>query len=213
MPRLLGHRRGYRNLRAVLLDVADLGIPVLTVYVFSAENWRRPRVEVEALLRLIEEAAREELSVLHRNNVRVIVSGRLQELPDSLQAALRDGAEVTRENTRIVLNLAINYGGRAEIVDAVREIVKEATLGRVRPEDVDEEAVSQLLYHPELPDPDLIIRTGGEFRTSNFLLWQSAYAEFHSAPALWPDFGEADLFKALLDFQRRTRKFGGVADG
>jgi undecaprenyl diphosphate synthase len=213
LPRLLGHRQGYKNLRGVLLDAADLGIGVLTVYAFSAENWRRPQPEVSGLLSLIERAARDELRVLHKNNVRVIASGRLSEVPASLREALDTGAETTARNTRMVFNLAINYGGRAEIVDAVRRIGKEVADGTLAPDSIDETTVGERLYHPEIPDPDLIIRTAGQDRISNFLLWQAAYAEIHTTPTLWPEFGEEDLLRAVADYQERTRKFGGLANG
>jgi len=206
MPRLLGHRQGYKNLRGVLLDAADLGIQVLTVYAFSAENWRRPGAEVDGLFKLIERAARDELRVLHRNNVRVVVSGRLHEVPASLREALETGSATTRDNQRMIFNLAINYGGRAEIVDAVRAVVAEG----LSPGEITEETIRGRLYHPSLPDPDLMIRTAGQARISNFLLWEAAYSEIYTTPTLWPDFGEKDIFAAVLDYQERQRKFGGL---
>lgn len=210
LPRLIGHREGYKNLRRVLLDAADLGIQVMTVYAFSTENWRRPADEVSGLFQLIERAARDELRTLHQSNVRVLVSGRLHEVPESLREALLAGVELTRHNNRIVFNLAINYGGRAEVVDAVREIVNDAAAGRLQPADVNEELISEHLYHPELPEPDLVIRTAGEQRISNFLLWQAAYAEYHVCPEPWPAFDEKCLFRAVKDYEERIRKFGSV---
>ncbi|MEP0766039.1 MAG: di-trans,poly-cis-decaprenylcistransferase [Fimbriimonadia bacterium] len=210
LPRLIGHREGYKNLRRVLLDAADLGIPVMTVYAFSTENWKRPADEVNGLFHLIERAARDELRTLHQSNVRVLVSGRLHEVPASLRDALLAGVDLTRDNNRIVFNLAINYGGRAEVVDAVRAIAQDAAERRIAPSDITEDLISAHLYHPELPDPDLVIRTAGEQRISNFLLWQSAYAEYHVCPEPWPAFDEKCLFRAVKDYEERVRKFGSV---
>ena len=204
--RLLGHREGYRRLRSVLLDASELGIRYLTVYAFSAENWRRPQDEVDGLMRLIEAAARDELRTMHANGVRVQVAGRTEELAPGLRQALEDGIETTAGNTGIVFTLAVNYGGRAEIVDAIRDLVASG----VEPEEVTEELVSAHLYNPHHPEPDLIVRTAGEMRLSNFLLWQAAYAELYVTPKTWPEFGTDELLDAVLTYQRRTRKFGGV---
>lgn len=208
LPRLLGHREGYKTLRTILLGASELGIKYLTVYAFSAENWRRPEDEVSGLMKLIERAARDELRVMHRNNVRVNVTGRWDGLPDGLQQALRNGIETTRDNTGITFTLALNYGGRAEIVDAVKEMVSEG----LSPEEVTEEAISARLYHPEHPEPDLMIRTAGEMRWSNFLLWQSAYTELWVTEKTWPEFTLDDLREALASYEGRTRKFGAVVD-
>ncbi len=208
LMRLLGHREGYKALRRLLLNASDLGIPFLTVYAFSAENWRRPAEEVAGLMKLIETAAREELRTMHVNRVRVQVSGRISELPDSLRAVLRDGIELTKGNTGITFTLAVNYGGRAEIVDAIRDIVASG----FEPEDVTEEIVSAHLYNPEHPDPDLMVRTAGEMRWSNFLIWQAAYCELFVTETPWPEFDEKDLLDAVLTFQKRVRKFGAVVE-
>jgi undecaprenyl diphosphate synthase len=207
LGRLIGHREGYRTLRGVLLDASELGIRYLTVYAFSAENWRRPKSEVEGLMKLIERAARDELRLMHRNNVRVNVSGRIHELPDGLQDALREGIETTRDNTGITFTLAVNYGGRAEIVDAVRRMMQEG----LPPEEVDEDAISRHLYNPDHPEPDLMIRTAGEMRWSNFLLWQGAYCELYVTQSSWPEFGLDQMLEAVKAFQSRTRKFGGLS--
>ena len=204
--RLLGHREGYRRLRKVLLDASELGIEYLTVYAFSAENWRRPQDEVDGLMKLIEGAARDELRAMHQNGVRVAVAGRIEELPPGLRQALEDGVETTRANTGITFTLAVNYGGRAEIVDAVRDLVASG----VEPDDVTEELVSAHLYNPDHPEPDLIIRTAGEMRLSNFLIWQGAYAELYVTAKTWPEFGADELLHAVVTYQKRTRKFGGV---
>jgi len=206
--RLMGHREGYRTLRSVLLNASELGLRYLTVYAFSAENWKRPEAEVTGLMKLIERAARDELRVMHRNNVRVNVSGRIQELPEGLQRALKDGIETTKDNTGITFTLAVNYGGRAELVDAFKKMTSEA----VKPEDITEETVSEHLYNPTHPDPDLMIRTAGEMRWSNFLLWQGAYCELFVVDKPWPEFALEDLLAAVAAFQKRTRKFGAVVE-
>jgi len=206
MPRISGHAQGRHAVRRVVELCRELGVACLTLYTFSVENWARPREEVSALMSLIELVAREETPDLHRNSVRVNMIGRMHELPQSLQAQLSRSMELTCNNTGMVLNLAINYGGRAEIVDAVRRI---AALG-CPPDQIDEALISAHLYTAGLPDPDLLIRTAGEQRVSNFLLWQIAYAEIHVTNVLWPDFGRADLLQAILDYQGRVRKFGGL---
>ena len=207
LGRLLGHREGYKTLRSVLLDASELGLRYLTVYAFSAENWRRPEDEVSGLMKLIETAARDELRSMHQNNVRINVAGRMNEIPSSLRQALLDGVETTKNNTGITFTLAVNYGGRAEIVDAIRDIVAS----EFEPEDVTEEIVAAHLYNPDHPEPDLMIRTAGEMRWSNFLIWQAAYSELYVTPKPWPEFGSAELLDAVATFQRRVRKFGALA--
>jgi undecaprenyl diphosphate synthase len=207
-PRLLGHREGYKALRGILLAASELGIKYLTVYAFSAENWRRPEDEVKGLMSLIEKAARDELRLMHQNNVRVNVSGRIEELPAGLQRALKHGMETTKDNTGITFTLAVNYGGRAEIVDAVKMMAAQG----LKPEDINEEAISKHLYNPSHPDPDLMIRTAGEMRWSNFLIWQGAYCELFVTEKTWPEFKPEDLLDAVKTFQQRTRKFGGVVE-
>ena len=209
LMRLLGHREGYRTLKSVLLNASGLGIRYLTVYGFSVENWRRPESEVGGLMKLIEDAAKTELRSLIENNVRVFVSGRLHELPSSLQAALESLVRSTEHNTGIVFTLAINYGGRAEIVDAVRALVASG----VSAEDIDEAAVARNLYVPDVPEPDLMVRTAGEMRWSNFLIWQSAYTELYVTERTWPEFGAEELLDAVEAFQSRFRKFGGLSSG
>ncbi len=206
MPRLLGHREGYKTLRTVLLAANDIGIRYLTVYAFSAENWRRPEEEVSGLMDLITQAAIDELRVMHQNNVRVLVAGRIEEVPQRLQEALRKGVETTANNTGITFTLAINYGGRAEVVDAVKRLLAEGA----RPDEITEGAISERLYLPDVPEPDLLIRTAGEMRLSNFLLWQGAYAELVVLPMPWPEFDAQALIQACRQYQSRVRKFGGV---
>jgi undecaprenyl diphosphate synthase len=208
LQRLLGHREGYKTLRSVLLNASELGIRYLTVYAFSAENWRRPEDEVAGLMKLIETAARDELRAMHRNGVRVLVAGRLDEVPKSLRQALEDGVATTANNPGITFTLAVNYGGRAEIVDAVKQAVSDG----LAPEEITEEAISSRLYHPLTPEPDLMIRTAGEMRWSNFLIWQSAYTELYVTEKPWPEFDEGELLQAVLTYQKRTRKFGAVVE-
>jgi undecaprenyl diphosphate synthase len=212
LPRVEGHRRGERSVREVVECCGELGIEHLTLYTFSAENWRRSEEEVGALMRLIEIVARRQIGELHRKGVRLRVLGRIHELPVSLRDELMRDMALTRENTGLNLNLAINYGGRAEIVDAARRLAERVSLGLMEPGEITEEALSRELYCPELPDPDLLIRTGGEFRLSNFLLWQAAYSEVWVTPTLWPDFDRQGLCDAIRWFQSRERRFGGVLE-
>jgi undecaprenyl diphosphate synthase len=204
-PPAVGHRAGLEAIRRVG-DAADkLGVRVLTVYAFSTENWSRPRAEVGALMRLFDRVLREEVEGLHRRGAQLRFCGRTHELSPHLQRRMAQAVERTRHNRRSVLNVAINYGGRVELVDAIRAMARAG----VDLEQVDEATVSRHLYTQGLPDPDLVIRTAGEVRLSNFLLWQSAYAEFFVSQTLWPDFGEADLRLAIESFQQRKRRFGG----
>jgi undecaprenyl diphosphate synthase len=204
-PHSFGHRAGVRAIRRVLGGCEEVGVEVLSVYAFSTENWRRPRAEVRALMRLFYESMRRELDELHERGIRVVFSGRLSELSGTMQQRIAEAAERTKDNRRGVLNVCLNYGGRAELIDAVRKLVDDG----VGPEHVNEETIAARLYHPELPEPDLIIRTAGEQRTSNFLLWQAAYAELYVTETLWPDFDVPDLKTAVAEYQSRVRRFGG----
>jgi len=210
LPRIIGHKQGYETVRDIVRACGELGVEVLTLYAFSTENWRRPKEETDMLMQLIEEATRIELPTLQEKNIRLRISGRLSELPESLQQALAEDIQATAKNTGLVLNLAINYGGRVEILDAVREACRRAKDGRLDPEHITEEYFSGLLYTAGLPDPDLLIRTAGELRVSNFLLWQMAYTEIWVTPVLWPDFTQAELLRAIADYQQRVRRFGSV---
>jgi undecaprenyl diphosphate synthase len=204
LPRVMGHKAGIETIRRVAELADQRGIRVLTLYAFSTENWSRPRDEVDALMALFSDTIRREVDELGRRGIELRFSGRLHELSPALQEQMRQASERTRPNAQAVLNIAINYGGRGEIVDAVRELAREgADLTRL-----DEAALASHLYTRGLPDPDLVIRTAGEMRLSNFLLWQAAYSEFYSTPTLWPDFGEADFDDALGSYQRRVRRFG-----
>ena len=204
LPRLFGHRAGAENIHRVVEACADFGIEVLTVYAFSTENWGRPKDEVDGLMRLLQETIDREVPEMNRKGVRLVHSGDPSRLAPELQDAIKKALDLTKGNDRIILNVALNYGGRAEIVKAVREIIREG----VSPEDVTEALISSHLYTANLPDPDLIIRTAGEMRLSNFLIWQAAYAEYYSTPTLWPDFDREELRKALDAYARRERKFG-----
>jgi undecaprenyl diphosphate synthase len=206
LPRIAGHRAGVRAIRPVMQECDRLGVHVLTLYAFSTENWSRPSTEVSALMGLFVETIQREIDELHDNGVQVRILGRRQELSPRLQQVVLDAEAQTRGNSNAVLNIAINYGGRAEIVDAVRELAAQG----MDMAQLDEAALSRALYTGGLPDPDLIIRTAGEMRVSNFLLWQAAYAELWVTDTLWPDFGEPELRQALADFAERERKFGRV---
>ncbi len=204
LPRLAGHKAGVNALRRVLECAIDEHIEMLSVYAFSTENWGRPHSEVEGLMRLFWETIRSDIEKLHREGVRLRHLGRLKDLSPDIQKAVQDSIDLTQNNTRIGLNVCFNYGGRAELVDAVRQIIAD---GRY-PETIDEDMISSYLYTRDLPDPDMVIRTAGEMRVSNFLLWQSAYSEYYATPTLWPDFGKEDLRAALDSFYRRQRRFG-----
>jgi undecaprenyl diphosphate synthase len=206
LPRIAGHKAGTENLRRVLRAATDFGIQVLTVYAFSTENWARPEEEVKGLLRLLAERIRRETKDLHAEGVCIRHSGRLDGVSPRLAKQIQDAVALTANNQRITFNVAFNYGGRAEIVDAIRHIMRD---GR-SPEEVTEALVSQYLYTGGLPDADLIIRTGGEYRLSNFLIWQAAYAEYYATPTFWPDFDEAELAAALEAYSLRDRRFGRV---
>jgi undecaprenyl diphosphate synthase len=207
-PHSFGHRAGVRAMKRVMYACEGLGVEVLSVYVFSTENWGRPRTEVRALMRLFHEAIQREIDELDDRGIRIVVSGRRSELSQKMQERIVAAETRTAANDHGVLNVCLNYGGRAELVDAVRELIRR----EVQPDDVDEPALRAHLYHPELPDPDLIIRTAGESRMSNFLLWESAYAELYVTETLWPDFGEEHLRRAVADYQDRVRRFGGRPD-
>jgi undecaprenyl diphosphate synthase len=206
LPRALGHRAGTENLRRVLPAVIEAGIPVLTIYAFSTENWDRPQSEIRILLGLIERVIDNELDELNKNGVKIRHIGRTEGLAPRLVDKIAYAQQMTEGNDRLILNIAFNYGGRAELVDAVRQIVADG----LAPEDVDEDTIGSYLSTSGLPDPDFIIRTGGDMRLSNFLVWQAVYAEFYCTPKYWPDFDETELHKALRSYQQRERRFGGL---
>lgn len=209
LPRAAGHRAGVESLRDIVDCCSSVGIKYLTVYAFSTENWKRPQEEVNILMDLLVEYLRKEIDELHRNNVRVRAIGRIQELSQIAQEALQYAFDLTDKNDGLTLNLALNYGGRTEIVDALQRIINETVSGGLK-EDISETLIERFLYTAGIPDPDLVIRPSGELRISNFLLWQIAYSEFYYLPVLWPDFRKAHLAQALLDYQSRKRRFGGL---
>jgi len=206
LPRLAGHRAGTENIRRVLNGCVEFGVKVLTIYAFSTENWNRPEQEVKGLMSIFARVIDRELAELHSEGVQLRHVGRLEGISKRLRAKVHQAIELTKDNDRIVLNVAFNYGGRAEIVDAVRRIISDG----IPADSVTEELVGRYLYTTDCPDPDLIIRTSGEFRTSNFLLWQAAYAEYFVTPTYWPDFDKDELYKALTAFSQRNRRFGEV---
>ena len=203
-----GHRHGRESVRDIVRAGGQLGIDILTLYTFSSENWSRPRHEVRALMHWLEESLRDETPELHDNNVRLQAVGRLEKLPDKVQAALHGALEETAGNTGLILNLALNYGGRAEIVDACRSLAQRVRTGELEIDDIDETAISDALYTGGLPDPDLLIRCSGEMRLSNFLPWQMVYTEIYFTPVFWPDFRRSDLYEAIGAYQQRQRRFG-----
>ncbi|MEJ5225202.1 MAG: isoprenyl transferase [Anaerolineales bacterium] len=206
LPRLAGHRAGTENLRRIIRACVEFGIQYLTIYAFSTENWGRPHEEVDGLMRILEDVIDRELGELNEQGVQIRHLGKLDQLAPRLQAKVLDAVRQTQHNTRLVLNVAFNYGGRDEIVHAIQEMIKDG----VAAADVTPELVSRYLYTAGVPDPDLIIRTSGELRISNFLIWQAAYSEWYVTPTFWPDFGKEELRKAIEAFARRDRRYGKV---
>ena len=204
LPRVMGHKAGIETIRRVAEAADRRGVRVLTLYAFSTENWSRPRDEVDALMSLFSETIRREVDELARRGIELRFSGRLEELSPALQEQMRQASERTRVSAKAILNIAINYGGRQEIIDAIRELAR----GGADLTQLDDASLANHLYTRGLPDPDLVVRTAGEMRLSNFLLWQSAYSEFYSTQTLWPDFADADFDEAIASYQRRIRRFG-----
>jgi undecaprenyl diphosphate synthase len=213
LPRLAGHKAGRESVRTIVRTCAKLGISVLSLYTFSLENWRRPRAEVSGLMRFLKEVLYSEYLELKENNIRLRAMGRMDMLPKGTLKALEDTIEKLSGNDGMILNLCLSYGGRAEIVDAARTLAREVARGEVDPGEIDEETFSSYLYSADLPDPDLLIRTSGELRISNFLLWQLAYAEIVVTDVLWPDFREEHLFQAIREYLARERRFGAIKNG
>jgi undecaprenyl diphosphate synthase len=206
LPRLAGHEAGTNNVRRVVDRFNNYKIKYLTLYAFSTENWRRPDEEVNGLIHILAQMIDRETKALHKKGVRLFHLGKADSLSEELQAKVNKAIELTKNNTGITLSIAFDYGGRAEILDAVRRIVRDG----IRPEDITESLFSSYLYTPNVPEPDLIIRTAGEMRLSNFLIWQSAYSEYYATPTLWPDFKDEEVDKALIAYSRRERRFGGL---
>lgn len=210
LPRVEGHRVGAESVRAVVRAAGELGIKFLTLYAFSLENWNRPKDEVDTLMKYLARYLKNEIGELQRNNVRLEAIGQIYRLPEFVQEQLRRTQAALAKNNGLTLILALSYGGRAEIVDAARALARKVKAGVIDPEEINELAVAQHLYTHKFPDPDLLIRTSGEMRVSNFLLWQISYAEFVVTPTLWPDFRKAEFYAALEEYTRRHRRFGGV---
>jgi undecaprenyl diphosphate synthase len=204
LPRNEGHRQGKENLRRIVEACVEFGVPILTIYAFSTENWSRPPAEVGALMTILELVLDQEVEKLHKNGVQVRHLGSLDGVSPRLQEKIRRACEYTKNNTKLILNVAFNYGGRDEIVQAVRHIVEDG----IPPEQITEPLITSYMYTGDLPDPDLIIRTSGELRISNFLIWQGAYAEYYVTPTYWPDFDKEELRKALIEYSMRKRRFG-----
>ncbi len=210
LPRVEGHRKGVESVRATMKACGELGIKYLTLYAFSVENWNRPKEEVDTLMKYLARFLKSEIGELNKNNVRIEVIGQIYRLPEFVQLQLQKTQETLSKNNGLTLTLALSYGGRTEIVEAVRAIAAKVKEGRLDPAEINEQIISQNLYTHNMPDPDLLIRTSGEMRISNFLLWQISYAELVVTPTLWPDFRKADFFNALEEYTRRNRRFGGL---
>ena len=210
LPRLSGHEAGRKSVKQVVQAAIDHGVNYLTLYAFSVENWQRPREEVQGLMGLLRGVIREELSEMGKEGIRLRTIGRRQDLPEAVREELEAAIEKTKHNTRLDLILALSYGSRVEITEAVQAIAREVQAGTLDPDKIREETVAAHLYTKDIPDPDLLIRTSGEMRVSNFLLWQISYAEIHVTPVLWPNFGKKEFAEALAEYARRERRFGGL---
>ena len=212
LPRVAGHQKGVDSVRSVVETCVGLGVQFLTLYTFSTENWKRPKEEVSTLMRLIVKSLQNETNELNSNNIKLTTIGDISSLPEIVQHELKQAVTKTENNTKMTLNLALSYSGRWELVEAVKHITAQATAGNIKINDISEELISKYLTTSEMPDPDLLIRSGGEFRVSNFLLWQIAYAEIFVSDVLWPEFRCKHLIEAVKDYQRRERRFGLVSE-
>lgn len=211
-PRIFGHRNGVKAVRETTEAAAELGVEYLTLYAFSTENWSRPKIEINALMTLLVETLHKEVHTLNENNIRLQAIGDIDKLPKKTRKALLEGIERTRNNTRMTLLLALNYSAKWDIVEAARRLASQVQAGELQPEEIDEKRFAASLSTGNIPDPELLIRTSGETRLSNFLLWQLAYAELYFTPVFWPDFRKANLYQAIIDFQRRERRFGKISE-
>lgn len=210
LPRLSGHKAGLKHIQEILKTAQEVGVEYITLYAFSVENWQRPKDEVKGLMRLLKDNISNELERVHKNGIRVNILGRWHDLETDIIDELEKAVRLTSGNTQGTVNLALNYGGRTEIIDAVKKISHEVIKGEIGPDEIDEKMIGEHLYSAGIPDPDLLIRTSGELRISNFLLWQIAYTEIWVTPVLWPDFGRNDFLSAIADFQKRRRRYGGL---
>ena len=211
-PRVFGHRNGVKSVRETTEAAAELGVEYVTLYAFSTENWNRPQLEVNALMTLLVETLRKEINTLNKNNIRLQAIGDLSKLPEKTYKALLEGIEETSQNTRMTLVLALNYSARWEILNAAKVLAKEVENKQLKPADIDEKTFEHALSTNGMPDPELLIRTSGETRISNFLLWQIAYAELYFTPIFWPEFRKNNLYEAIIDFQKRERRFGKTSE-
>jgi undecaprenyl diphosphate synthase len=212
LPRVAGHRKGVETVREIVEACAEIGVKYLTLYTFSTENWKRPKDEVSTLMRLLLKSLKDRLDELHKNKIKLTCIGDIESLPIQVQKQLFEDIERTKNNKRMTLNLALSYSGRWELLEAIRNVASKTSLGELKPEDISEKTISDSLHTKNIPDPDLVIRTSGEFRVSNFLLWQIAYSEFVITDIYWPDFSKHHLYKAIENFQRRERRFGKVSE-
>jgi len=212
LPRVAGHREGVKSVRDVVEACAQLGVKYLTLFAFSTENWRRPKEEIDTLMKLLIRTLRSETEKLHKNDIKLMAIGDIDSLPKEVRQELREAMEKTKNNKRMVLNLALSYSGRWEIIEAVKEIAKDVKRGKIKVEEIDDKLFSSYLNTAGIPDPDLLIRTSGELRISNFLLWQIAYTELYITDCLWPDFRRKHLYEAIRDYQRRERRFGMISE-
>lgn len=210
--RTFGHKNGVEAVRSIIEGAGELGIKYLTLYAFSTENWNRPKEEIEMLMGLLIQSIHNELEKLMKNHVRLMMTGRLSDLPESCQNALQDAIDRTAFNDGLTVVLALSYSGRTELTDAVRAIAQKSANGEITPSEITPETISNHLYHNEIPDPDILIRTGGDYRISNFLLWEIAYSELFFSPIMWPDFRKENLFDIIYDFQHRERRFGKTGE-
>lgn len=211
LPRIAGHRAGVKTVKRVVKAAGEIGLKFLTLYTFSTENWKRPKEEVSAIMKLLEETTRREINELDKNNVRLITTGRIEELSPRRRAILEKATQRTKNNTGLTLNLALSYSGRMEILDAVKKIAQHVEEGKIKTKHINEDLFSKYLYTKYLPDPDLLIRTSGEMRISNFLLWQTSYTELYITQVLWPDFSVENFYLAILNYQERERRFGRLS--
>ncbi|NRB47665.1 MAG: isoprenyl transferase [Saprospiraceae bacterium] len=211
-PRVFGHRNGVKAVRETTEAAAELGVSYLTLYAFSTENWKRPKLEVGALMRLLVETLHKEINTLNKNNIKLQAIGDISLLPKETHSALLKGIENTKNNTRMTLILALNYSGKWDIAQATKQLAKQVQEGVISPEDIDEERLAQSLSTSKIPDPELLIRTSGERRISNFLLWQLAYSELYFSPVFWPDFRKDQFYQAIIDYQNRERRFGKISE-
>ena len=212
LPRLAGHREGIKSVREIVRICGEIGIEYLTLYTFSSENWNRPVKEVSSIMKLLFSTIKKEVQNLHKNNVRLLAIGKLDDLPQKPYQEIMEGINKTKENTGLNLILALSYGSRQELLRAVRRIVDSSKIDEIKIDEIDEDMISKELYTSEIPDPDLLIRTGGENRISNFLLWQSAYTEFYMVDVFWPEFREKELINSIEDYQARQRRFGRTGE-